>query len=77
MAIPYVYMCQDGLQISGVGTVGLRLFKHDPLCHLLFLNVDEEIPVTLQKESRFFHLNSTNSHDPVIVARKLLEIVVP
>lgn len=76
MAIPYVYMCQDGLQISGVGTVGLRLFKHDPLCHLLFLNVDEEIPVTLQKESRFFHLNSTNSHDPVIVARKLLEIVV-
>ena len=76
MAIPYVYMCQDGLQISGVGTVGLRLFKHDPLCHLLFLNVDEEIPVTLHKESRFFHLNSTNSHDPVIVARKLLEIVV-
>lgn len=67
-------MCQDGLQISGVGTVGLGLFKHDPLCHLLFLNVDEEIPVTLQKESRFFHLNSTNSHDPVIVARKLAEI---
>jgi len=76
MDIPYVYMCQDGLQISGVGTVGLRLFKHDPLCHLLFLNVDEEIPVTLQKESRFFHLNSSNSHDPVIVAKRLLEIMV-
>lgn len=68
-------MCQDGLQISGVGTVGIRLFMNDPLCHLLFLNVDEELPLYLQKEPRFFHLQTSKSHDPILVADKLNEIV--
>ena len=74
MAIPYIYMCQDGLQISGVGTVGLRLLKYDPLCHLLLLNVDEEIPKHLQNEPRFFYLTPSVSHDPLIVSKKLIEI---
>ena len=67
-------MCQDGLQISGVGTVGFRLLKYDPLCHLLLLNVDEEIPKHLQNEPRFFYLTPSISHDPLIVSKKLIEI---
>ena len=68
-------MCQDGLQISGVGTIGLNLLMHDPLCHLLYLNVDEKLPIFLQKETRFYHLRSSKSHDPILVANKLTEIV--
>ena len=58
-------MCQDGLQISGVGTVGLRLLKYDPLCHLLLLNVDEEIPKHLQNETRFFTLRHSLAMTPL------------
>ena len=75
MSVPYIYMCQDGLQISGVGTIGLNLLMHDPLCHLLYLNVDEKLPIPLQKETRFYHLRSSKSHDPILVANKLTEIV--
>jgi len=75
MSIPYIYMCQDGLQISGVGSVGIRLLEHDPLCHLLFLNVDNEIPKDLENEPRFFYLPSSVSHDPLIVSKKIIEII--
>ena len=53
MSVPYIYMCQDGPQISGVGTIGLNLLMHDPLCHLLYLNVDEKLPIPLQKRQDF------------------------
>jgi glycosyltransferase involved in cell wall biosynthesis len=72
-----VFIQQDGLDVSGVATYGLTLWRHLDACHLVLLNVDDPLPDELVAGGRITAVPRSASHDPSAVAEALASAVAP